>query len=340
MNKSGFTLIELLIATAIAAMLAVLLFASLYQINRYIPVIDTTTDVYEKAALLNAQLERDLSGVTVPNEYYVRQGGQQEGQPEQKKKDEAGKKETEDQKKKKENEQEVKPKKPLEKIFYSVNKEGVLDQLTFITTNPLQVYWSTKTGSAKPRITRVVYTLRPDSAKQAAKSYSLIRQESDNLEYNESQIKEGKGFVIAEGIRSLTPEYTAIIEQKENEPQAQEKEKKAAAEQKKKREIKKMSEWLAKSQKEAAQAEQKEKLPLVPHFAGFTIAFWDTQKKRSISFPFKIKILSEAEEKRTESAPIVQKLKQLIGHAFPNTPPNTTMAQSPPSNNIKVSIRR
>jgi prepilin-type N-terminal cleavage/methylation domain-containing protein len=73
MNKSGFTLVELLIATLIAGLLGSLLISAVYQVNRAVPIIDTRSDVYEKAAIVNAQLERDLSGVIAPNEYYVRQ---------------------------------------------------------------------------------------------------------------------------------------------------------------------------------------------------------------------------------------------------------------------------
>ncbi len=73
MNKPGFTLIELLIATFIASILGVLLFSALYQVNRFVPLVDNTTSIYEKAALINAQLERDLSGATAPNEFYYRQ---------------------------------------------------------------------------------------------------------------------------------------------------------------------------------------------------------------------------------------------------------------------------
>ena len=79
--------------------------------------------------------------------------------------DEKGKKENDEAEKKKseaQNEGEKKPKKPLEKVFYSVNKEGNLNQLSFLTTNPLQVYWSSKAGSAKPRIARVLYTLKEE----------------------------------------------------------------------------------------------------------------------------------------------------------------------------------
>ena len=91
-----------------------------------------------------------------------------------------------------------------------MNKEGNIDQLSFITTNSLQVYWSDKAGSAKPRIVRVLYMLKEEPTKDAKKSYSLIRQESNNLEFDPIA-KGGKDiseYVLAEGIKSATIEYT------------------------------------------------------------------------------------------------------------------------------------
>ena len=39
------------------------------------------------------------------------------------------------------------------------NKDGAFDQLTFITTNPLQVYWSGKAGERKAACGTVMYKL-------------------------------------------------------------------------------------------------------------------------------------------------------------------------------------
>jgi prepilin-type N-terminal cleavage/methylation domain-containing protein len=330
-SNPGFTLVELLIATAVASILGAFLFAAVYQINRGVPRIDTLTYVNEKAAILNAQLERDLSGVTVPNEFYARQKSSSGTQPTEQSKEP----------------QSSKQKKPLEKFFYGTQKEGQFDQLSFITTNPLQVYWGAKSGSAKPRIARVQYRVEEEPKnskdKNAKKSYHLIRQESDNLEPDAVGAgKEGAtSHVIAGGIKSIRTEYSAVLisEQKEPEPKEPKESKDNKAEQKpkKKKEIKKTADWLGKKdesemQKPAADitSAKEGKLPLVPEMVEFIIEFWDLQKKRSFPYSFKTLIRSEFEEKRESSPKILEKLKNLVGQAFPAKPaPNQQLAQSP-----------
>lgn len=348
MNRQlGFTLIELMIATFIATVLAALLFTSLYQINKFVPALDSLTQMNEKAALVHAQLERDLSGATVPQEYYTRQSGAP-AQPAQK--EEKGKK-GEEQKKAKEAQAPATPtpKKPLEKIFYGTNKNGMLDQLTFITTNPLQVYWSAKAGSAKPRVARVTYSLKEDQAKKGgSKSYSLMRAESSNLEYEiqDKEAKDSKAYVIADGIKSVNVEYTALMPepqkkesitvdaQKKTQEQTQSKEQQ---QEKKKKEIKKMKEWLGPQEKEKAaqppaqgKEGEQEKLPLVPNQIEMTVTFWDTQKRRSFPFSLKMQIMGESPSKQSESR-LMDSLKDLMGTAFPpKPPPNTTFASNTP----------
>ncbi len=331
-SKDGFTLIELLIATFIASILGALLFSALYQINRFVPVVDNTTAIYEKATLINAQLERDLSGTTAPNEFYYRQP-----EPDKKKsaeakanKDEADKKKSEEEKKKKEeseNEEksEKKPKKPLERVFYSTNKEGMLNQLSFLTTNPLQIYWTAKTGSAKPRIARVLYELKEE--KGTPKSYSLIRKESGNVEFE--PIAKATEQVLAEGIKSAAIEYTYYVPESKEKPQEAKPEEAAKKEaektkEPKKREVKKTIEWIPTQKKEGADASEA-KLPLTPQLVEFKISLWDAQKKRSTPFTFKIRIPSDIPEKR-ESQDVTQKLLGTLRDFFSQnfTPPAPT----------------
>lgn len=343
MNRSGFTLIELLLATLIASILGALLFSALYQINRFVPVIDTTTDVYEKAAIVNAQLERDLSGVTAPNEFYARSKLRQEKAPEQS--TQKGNKEQEAQKKEaaEETHEDTRPKKPLEKIFYGTNKESGFEQLTFITTNPLQVYWSEKAGSAKPRIARVQYVLEEEQSKNKnqKKSYRLLRKESSNLEadafaHGKEKVSE---HVLAQGIRSMSAEYFAFITKQEKQEQAGQKKSQ-------KKEIKKSADWLgAKEGTESKvavdeQEKNKEKLPLVPTAVEFALAFWDTPKKRSIPFSFKIMIRSDVEGRRSQDSPgLIGKLKDLVSITFPPDQQQQKMVQAPPFS-LKGSMQR
>jgi prepilin-type N-terminal cleavage/methylation domain-containing protein len=332
----GFSLVELLIATFIASILGSLLFFALYQVNRSVPVVDNTTAIYEKAALINAQFERDLSGTTAPNEFYYRQP-----EPERKKKQEANAKaepalskvEGADKKKseedKKETEGEKKPKKPLEKIFYSSNKESALNQLSFLTTNPLQVYWTAKTGSAKPRIARILYELKEE--KGTPKSYSLIRKESPNLEFDQitKTGKEGpQEYVLAEGIKSLTAEYTYYVpekkvDQKKLAEQKAKGEQAEAPKEAKKKEIKKTNQWVVQEKKEGKE-EEGSQLPLAPQLVELKIALWDNQKKRSVPFIFKFRVPADIPEKR-EAEDITQRLlgtlREFFTQSFPQPAP-------------------
>lgn len=336
MNKAGFTLIELLIATFIASILGVLLFSALYQVNRFVPVVDNTTAIYEKAALINAQFERDISGTTAPNEFYYRQP-----EPEKKKKQEESDAKTKAEKDKKKSEEEKKsgeaekeegekkPKKPLEKIFVSTNKEGVLNQLSFLTTNPLQVYWTAKTGSAKPRIARVLYMLKEE--KGTPKSYSLIRKESQNLEFDPIT-KTGNGaqeYVLADGIKSLSVEYTYYVPEKREEQKisAESKAKDGVSEPgegmdsgPKKKEIKKTAEWIPAERGK----EEPNQLPLAPQLIELKIALWDNQRKRSTPFMFKIRIPSDIPDKR-EAEDVTQRLlgtlREFFTQSFPQPSP-------------------
>ena len=338
MNKPGFSLIELMIAVGIASMLGVLLFAALDQIRKLVPVVDTLTQVYEAAALVNMQLERDLSGVAAPTEFYARQKKEAPPEQQQQKKKEEESKKNEQAKKTAEVKPPAPPPKPFEKLFYGTAKGGNFEQLTFITTNPLQVYWSAKAGAAKPRMARILYTLKEEknTVPRSPKSYSLVRQESRHLNYEALNKEDTKAQeqILAQGIKSATIEYTAVLVD-ETEKKEKEQDAKKAAQEKKVKEIRKSFEWLDKTSQEKPEqpvAEQKKekKLPLVPGQVEVTISFWDTQKKRAFPFSFKIPIRSAIEEKRSDqsSPKLLEKLKDLVGQVFPSKP-KQVVAQTP-----------
>lgn len=299
------------------------------------PAIDNRTMIIEKAALVNAQLEKDFSGIIVPNEFYDRQPKAKEKvSPENDaKKDDAQKKEAE-QKKKKEQEEangEQKNKKPFEKIFYSINKSGMLDTLSFLTTSSLQVYWGPKSGTAKPRIVRVLYTLKENPAgKDGKKTYSLIRKESPKLEYEDAQ--KGLEHVLADNIKSLTMDYTAVLIEPEKKANTnQNLEQKPA---KPEIEIKQVSEWQQdKPQNEEIDKNQKQ-MPLTPQVISIDISFWDAQKKRSFPFVFTYRVPAEFALKKSSediAGKMLGTLKEMFGHITPVQNKPTQIAQRPKS---------
>ena len=318
MNKGnpGFTLLELLIATMIASILGMLLFAAFFQINRFVPVIDARTQIIEKAALVNDQLEKDLAGVIAPPEFYARQPREKQDQkkPEQKEEPEG---------------KDEKKKKPLEKLFYGVNKGGMLDQLTFITTSSLQVYWGPKSGSAKPRMVRVLYTLKeePNKTKDGKKSYSLVRTESPRLDFD--AIRENSSeYVLATGIKSLTVDYTAIMIEPERKgaPGQKTEEKK---EEKKEPEVVQVDEW-GRAKKEEPQKKDEKQLPLVPAIAAFEINFWDQAKKRSMAFPFTIAIPANLPLKKANEQ-IAERMLGTLKDLFGQSVQQNSQKQQPPT---------
>lgn len=345
--QAGFSLIELLVATLIASILMTLLFAAFYQINRFVPVVDSRTEIMEKAALVNAQLEKDFAGIIVPNEFYDRQPKQKETlrqaqgdqDKEAKQKDDAAKKKAEADKDNQPKADEKK-KRPLEKIFYSVNKNGMLDKLSFLTTSSLQVYWGPKSGSAKPRIVRVLYALKENKVtKDGKKSYSLIRKESPKLEFDE--IEKSTEYVLADNVKSLTMDYTAVLIEPEKKPSANQAQKPAPAPAKPEIEIKQLAEWKEKNQEsETAQGEKKDKnekqMPLVPQVISMDISFWDAAKKRSFPFVFTYKVPGEfALRKVTEdlTEKMLGSLKEMFGQIAPppsNKPPQFAQRQQSP----------
>lgn len=337
--STGFSLIELLVATMIASILMMLLFTAFYQINRFVPVIDNRTTIIEKAALVNAQLEKDFAGIIVPNEFYDRQPKSKEKAPAETdaKKDDASKKEADEKKKKQdaadqEADADQKKKKPLEKIFYSVNKSGMLDQLSFITTSSLQVYWGPKSGTAKPRMVRVLYKLKENPAKKdGKKSYSLIRKESSKLEFDE--VEKSLEYVLTDDIKSLTMDYTAVLIEPEKKPSPQAGAQKPAQETKPELEIKQLAEWDQKTQKgasdEASKDQNQKQMPLVPQVISVDLSLWDNAKKRSTPFVFTYKIPGEFVLKKSSedlTGKMLGTLKEMFGQIVPPNKP-TQVAQ-------------
>ncbi len=277
--KSGSILVQVLISTAISAILSTALFTAFYQTNQTLNIVDDYVDIYAQAALINKQFEQDISGAMIPFE----------PPKEEKKSPEPVKKDTGQEKKvtpvtmtKKE-----KPPKPIKKIFYGVNKDKNLDILTFITNNPLRIYWGKQTGKPKPSIARVVYRLQKEKGQP---SFKLMRQESSELDFNKFKpdvAKPIKAYELAHGIKELSLEYTAEVTKA-----GEGKDKKKDEQSKKEKEYKVFKKWDLEEQEKK---EQKQKLRKVPHGVKIKVILWDDQRKREREFIFAIPILPNVE---------------------------------------------
>src|SRR5579863_3211355 len=123
--KYGFMLIELIVATLIASLIAGVLFAALFQSSRVQGSVDNIIDFSVRVGVVANQLEKDVMGCFIPQ------------QAQEKSSSVKTSKNTSTDVKEEEQKTPVKEKpKPIEKIFYSANKNGQLDTLTFVTNNP------------------------------------------------------------------------------------------------------------------------------------------------------------------------------------------------------------
>ena len=268
--KKGFMLIELIVATLIAAMVSVILLSALYQTNHFQAVVDDIIDVYTRATIVQHQLERDLMGVFIPVE----------AQQEKPEKEQEKKKEKEDKEKKaekKEVRQERKEVKTVEHVFYSKNRNGMLDTLTFVTNNPMAIFWGAKTGRSKPKVARVKYTLQPQADRKD--SFVLLRQEGYELDLAayKPDIEKLRAYEVIDGIKDISVKFVTLIEKKEEKPKKGEEAKVIE------REYRTLKEWHSEFMEPTTQ--QKE-LPRIPHFVHVRINLWDNRYRRDEAFEF------------------------------------------------------
>jgi len=308
--KHGFMLIELIIATLIASMIVGILLTALSQGSRFQIAVDNIVDTSLRIGIVSNQLEKDLMGAFVPV------------QAERGKKGESGdadeqvavvdEKKTDSKKIDEKKSGTKEKKKPLEKIFYSTNKEGNCDQLTFITNNPLVVFVGKDVGVVKPKIVRVHYVLKPEVGTEH--SYALYRQES--LELDLAQPQAGRQYEIIGGIKSFSVVYTARIEKKQEAPKGAGGAGEQAAQQKEQPKVsyeyKTSKDWVSEQKKE--DDKQQQEAPRIPYSVEIKIVLWDKQNNKDKEFTVVCEIpVDHMSEKQQES----QKQPEPSGKAEP-----------------------
>lgn len=258
--KHGFTLLEVLIATAIASILTVTLFFSFNQIQNSVVKTNDTVDLLNAALLVDYVLQKDVSGAFIPVQAIP---PKEQKKPADQKAQEPGK-ENPDQKKPQEKkpeqaekkEDESKSKVPLLKDpFMSKNKGEHMQMLTFITANPMRVFWGEKTGEPKPSCVRVVYTLEEKKDRKKKKPlYTLYRQEGIKLDLGlyTKQDPEFERYMIADNIVACNLTFIVAVE-KEKEQEEEKKDQKPKEPEKKEKpeiEIKEFKDWTYKEEKD------------------------------------------------------------------------------------------
>lgn len=215
-RNPGFLLIELIIGLALAATISLLLAGTLFRTNRARMRVDEQMDIYAHAALVQHQLERDLTTAFDPEVHMVPTESPQEPT--------AGTSTSEQNKETKSESlsdlsavalaKEESPEKSLtQKIFYATNNGDNLDLITCITTSPLATYWGAQTGAAKASVARVVYRLVKDP--EHTNAFMLTRQEGQDLNfasYENTSNNAPRAYTIAKNIKSCTCTYEVGLE--------------------------------------------------------------------------------------------------------------------------------
>ena len=260
--KPGFILMEILIAMLVAAIVASALFSSFYQTNRFSVVVNNVVDLSTKAALVQNQLEKDLAGVFIPvNVEKPKKKEEQQEEGEQKAEQLAEKEEPEV--------------KPITNIFTATVRGDLLNTLTFITCNPLQVYWSERAGRAKLRVARVMYRLTKE--KDQKDSHKLTRQEGYDLDIDAYKLDAKQAIrpiTLVDRVKSCSVEFVVVEEKKDEAGNVR-------------KEYKTIKEW-EQVQEENDKGEQKKHR--APVAVIFHFSLWNETREREREFAFRIDV--------------------------------------------------
>src|SRR6266481_311395 len=131
-KNPGFLLIEIVVGMAIAMAISLLLINTLHQTQKARTSLDDYVYVYTQAAIINHQLERDLTTAFAPNIILVPTEKIPTTSPtpnSQAKKPETDKTQETDAKKANNKTEKEKKEKTLEKLFYTTEKNKNLDLL-------------------------------------------------------------------------------------------------------------------------------------------------------------------------------------------------------------------
>lgn len=224
-HQSGFTFIELVIAILIASILSMTLYQSFEQIQRGVKTIGVTMDQNALMPVVYNQMERDISGIFVPQSVY-----------------DSYKKKFATEGKKNKIDETQESKRLMNNVFLGENRSDSLHKISFITTNRLPLYSSTE-----PYCNRVIYTLKPE----VDGLFTLVRQETSRLDISTKELKGVREFEMLKGVQSLKisymiPEKFEFNDAKKNQGKAQALVEGIGEEQRK---YKELSSWSAESVK-------------------------------------------------------------------------------------------
>lgn len=257
--KRGFVLIEVLITSLIAAFISMGLLTTIFQISRLQETVQTIAGMYGRVAIVKHQFERDVMGAFIPTQVDMLKTS---------------------------TDSHVQQAKPLDKIFYGTSSEKRLDLFTFITSNPMPLYFGVKGSKLKPRVARVVYRLIPDVRRK--NSFTLMRQEgTEHLVfdlYKRDVQGDMRAYAVIDGIKTLSIQY-ATIEQPAKDVKKPSKPV-----------YKKVYEWD--SQKKHDTAKQPAKPVDLPEYIEVDLELWDAAYKEHRPFSMIVPIMIRGQQER------------------------------------------
>jgi len=289
-RQPSFTLLETFIALSLSCVVVFGMLQTYRNLVNYLEHVHAILNTNRKVCLFFNQMERDFNTAFIPPLYKEEKTEEMNDQQKQDSQDQQKLQSKEEAEKEKKKEQEKELEKFKDFFIGTINEQEFsllngktaypFKSVTFINTNPLQVY-----GQHYIRCIRVLYELKLDKTKKYkdAPSYILWRRETTNLENVKVKENEFSGptekekanpirtHLIADNIKELFIEYIYKKEQKEgekkdpNEPDE-----------------KKSFTW----------GEKKETQGKVPLRVDITISFWNDEHTNSQTFKASFSIFS------------------------------------------------
>lgn len=184
--KPGFSALELIMAMAISAIIMTTVLEIYHQITRNMVRVDRFVFEDTQLLVLKNRFSKDIAGLSA---IWFSQA-------------ELDKKIASKEKKALEPD---KDKRQTSPTFYSINKQGRLEQITFVTTSALQSY-----GATQDRFVRVVYQVEEDAAHVGL--FRLMRKEIafPTEHIDEQALKGGTFYELVSGIKSISMTYQLV----------------------------------------------------------------------------------------------------------------------------------
>lgn len=307
--RKGFTIIEVLVVIGLVSVMIAGVFSSFMAGNRLTDAIVDDITLYDAVILIDRQVARDVAGAFIPTQAQT-PAKKKPTQPEPSKPPTPPAAQQESKKK------------TLKDPFVAKNQdEGNMSMFSFITNNPMRVYWSESSGKPIPSVVRVYYSLQADkTAPKDKPRYTLFRQESTNLDIATYSAKDStiESYPLVENIKRCSLEF--FVEKEEEQPKGP-----VAKKEKPKKETKTFNDWVI------ADADDMRAKVKLPKRVTMRLELWDSEQERTREFVLVYPVVaaySEPKEPAPEKPPAP--VTPPAGAAKPGAPAAPARSAAPP----------